>query len=116
MANSVRQERVANAIFRILSTLLMNDNDLAMVSISLTRVKVTRDLREATILFVAEDEDPDLLIQTLSKKSGKFRHLMAKQLSHLKHVPALEFKFDKGQEKVEKLDKIFDQIARENNE
>ncbi|MEA3291760.1 MAG: 30S ribosome-binding factor RbfA [Pseudomonadota bacterium] len=92
-----RTRRVGELLRRELSTLIsreMDDQRVAMTSI--TGVKVSKDLRQATV-YVSSVQDGDLdhkaLEQGLNHAAGYLRHLLSQNLD-LRRTPALHFVYD----------------------
>lgn len=104
-ANSIdRSRRVAGLIQRELSDLIASElGDPRVVGVTITDVKVTKDLRQAEIFASRLDEaagkpsngDPDEheYIEVLNKASGFLRRQLGKSMS-TKVTPTLEFKYD----------------------
>ena len=118
MADSVRQKKVARAAQKELATILIQNygsTDLAEIMVS--RVSVSPDLKALTMFYTLFSEKKRNKIEkALNLETKKIRHLLAKKLNHLKYVPEIFFKYDESFEKMERLDKILDDISKENSE
>jgi len=118
MADSVRQKKVARAAQKELATILIQNygsTDLAEIMVS--RVSVSPDLKALTMFYTLFSEKKRNKIEkALNLETKKIRHLLAKKLNHLKYVPEIFFKYDESFEKMERLDKILDDISKENYE
>jgi len=92
-----RTRRLADVIHKEVANLLLrNLADPSLRWVTITRVNVTRDLRQAVILYSCIDEDQlELAAKALQRAKGLIRSHLGREL-HLRHVPELEFKFDKG--------------------
>src|SRR5690625_270391 len=94
-----RADRVADAIQRLLATLIpqeVRDPRVGMVNIN--DVTVTRDMAYAKVYvtFVGTDDADEAKegVQALNKAAGFVRSLLAKELS-MRSVPRLQFIYDK---------------------
>ncbi len=118
MADTIRQKRVSQAIMRTVSTILLREyGDGPIASAMVSRVRITSDLREATIYFTCYgDADREEVETLLGEEASRIRFLMAREISHLKHVPELTFRFDDGVEKMMNLERVFDKIKKERDE
>jgi ribosome-binding factor A len=118
VAGSVRQQRVAQAITRGISVLLLQefgDTDLAFVTIQ--RVKVSSDLGVATIYYTTYgDQSREKVAEAFEKHRRFMRGQIGKQLRHLRTVPELRFLYDNATDEIMRLEKIFDEAKRERQE
>ncbi|SHI82767.1 ribosome-binding factor A [Wenxinia saemankumensis] len=97
-APSQRQLRVGEEIRRTLSDALMrgdvHDPALAGLSITVTEVEVTADLRIATVFVMPlGGGDREAAISGLKRAKGELRHHVARSMA-LKHAPDLRFRID----------------------
>jgi ribosome-binding factor A len=112
-----RADRVADAVKRILATLIqqqINDPRVGMVNIN--DVVVSRDLAiaKAYITFIGRDDDTQCAEGTvvLNKASGYLRSLLAKKLS-LRTTPKLQFFYDKTPIRGQALSSLIDRALSE---
>ncbi len=94
-APSQRQLRVGELIRRTLSDVLtrgeVHDPDLTRLSITVGEVRISSDLRIATVPVMPLGGDGrDVAIAALARNQGELRKLLAKALT-LKYVPELRF-------------------------
>lgn len=117
MASSIRQNRVAESIKRFVSALILSDfEDTPASSITVGRVAVAPDLKTAKIFYsVFNSKEIKEIQDYLDKNSKNFRFKLAKHLKTLKFVPDVKFVFDDSEEKIARLEKIFDAIKNEQN-
>jgi len=118
MADSVRQRRVREAIFRTLSNIIMHEYGATnLASVLISKVTVTPDLRVATVYYTLfGDTEREPVVEAFDRENKTIRYLLSKQISHLKHMPELRFRYDEHQEESIRLEKIFDQIKRDKDE
>jgi len=110
---SQRQLRVGELIRRALSELLqrgdLHDTELNRLSVTVGEVRVTPDLRVATVYALplggTGKED---VIALLAKNKGELRHLINKKLA-LKHSPDLRFRLDETFDKMDETRRLFEQ-------
>lgn len=80
-------------------------------TIIVSSVEVSADLSTAKIMLMMSysKEEKETILKAIKKTSGFFRSAVAKRLS-TKVVPILHFYIDDSLEKIEKVEKIFQQI------
>jgi len=95
---SLRTEQVASVIQRAVQTVLsegLSDPRIAPI-ITVTKVQVGRDLRDATVFVTMLPEDAkDLTMHGLRSAAGHVQHRISDQLT-LKRTPKISFRHDKG--------------------
>ncbi len=110
---SQRMLRVGEQIRRTLSDVLMrgevHDTDLNRMSITVSEVRVSPDLRIATAYVLPlGGHDRDDAIAALARHRGFLRHLVGKSMT-LKHTPDLRFMIDETFDQMEKTRALLDQ-------
>ncbi len=115
MAGQIRRKKVASAIFRFMSTFLASEfGDTPIAFIQINKVDLTVDLRVAKIYYhTFESESRDKLQAILEKNKKKIRYRLAGHIKNLKFAPDLVFIFDDSVEKAIRIEKIFDEIKKE---
>lgn len=115
MAGEIRQNRVANAIKRFVSTLILSeygDSPVSMVTIH--KVTVTADLRMAKIFYTILGTTNSKPVQDFFDKQIKnFRFRIASHLKNLKFAPEIKFIYDDSVEKMIRIEKLLDSIKSE---
>jgi ribosome-binding factor A len=110
-----RASRVADVIKNELSVLLVQRvRDPQLQSLTISRVELTDDLRHAKIYYTLLQGKGGIgkASKSLSKAAGFMRSHLAKTLN-LRFTPELRFWYDEEVEKVEKIERLLDDIARE---
>jgi ribosome-binding factor A len=113
MTNYARADRVGGLIQQILSDLLRRDiSDPRLQMVTITQVKVTKDLRLARIYFaaaggktVAEDA-----AQGFRSAAGFIKRCLGPQLG-LRYMPELEFFYDESFDHGARIDQLLKSIA-----
>ena len=110
-----RQLRVGELIRRTLSEVLLrgdiHDPDLNRMSITVGEVRVTTDLRVATIYVLPlGGEGKDEVIKLLARNKGEIRRIIGKKLT-LKFVPELRFQLDETFDRMDETRRLFAQDA-----
>ena len=115
MAGQIRRKKVASAIYRFLSTYLASEfGDTPIAMIQINKVDLTVDLRVAKIYYhTFADENKDELQFFLDKNKKQIRYRLAGHLKNLKFAPDLVFIFDDSVEKAIRIEKIFDEMKKE---
>jgi ribosome-binding factor A len=110
-----RCHRVAEAIRNELALLLLREvRDTKISKVTISKVEVTDDLKYARIYYtvlgkgtVIEEAE-----RGLQRAKGFMRSHIAKTLN-MRYTPELQFRYDKSAEKVEEIEKLFQEIAGE---
>jgi ribosome-binding factor A len=106
---TIKQERAAKLIQEIISELLMTEvTDPAIMGVTVTDVKVDREIEYADIYVHALD-DPDEIMDGLKRASGFLRRELAAR-TRFRKTPALHFHWDVAIDRGERIDSLLDQI------
>jgi ribosome-binding factor A len=106
-----RADRVGDLLLELISELLRKDiRDPRIGAVTLTAVKVSKDLRHARIYFnVLGHDNREEVLAGLKSASGFIRSRVAKQLN-LRFVPSIEFSYDESQDEAQRIDKLLNQV------
>lgn len=114
-----RVERLAMEIREILGEIVTRQEikdprvqDAGLITI--THVRLTGDLRQATALFTvhgASAESLEKVRKGLNRAGGYLRHRLGKELS-VRAVPTVSFEIDRVFETEEKVDSLLKEIAQ----
>ncbi len=115
---SQRQLRVGRSIQEIIATAMLQNHELheAFDSVVITGVRVTADLKNATIFFSSSHlinqhrENEDTLQQKLNSIKWYFRSIIAKNMK-TKHVPNIVFAYDTVGMQAYKMETLLDNIS-----
>ncbi len=110
-----RSTRVADVIRNEISILLIQKvRDPNIANVAVSRVEVSDDLKYARLYYTIQGEVKTnaRVGKALDRAKGFMRSHLAKTLN-LRYTPALQFRFDETAAKVEELDKLFHDIAKE---
>ncbi|RLJ51854.1 ribosome-binding factor A [Litoreibacter meonggei] len=110
---SQRQLRVGELIRRTLSEILsrgeIHDPDLNRMSITVSEVRVTPDLRIATAFVLPlGGKNQEEAIAALARNKGEIRHAITKQMS-VKHSPDIRFLIDDTFDRMDETNRLFAQ-------
>lgn len=107
---SVRLLKVGERVRHILSELLarqeVHDDTLSAHSVSVTEVRMTPDLRSATVYvkpLLGEDEDA--VVKALRQNTAFFQREVAKRLG-LKFAAKLQFRGDESFDEAERIERL----------
>ena len=110
-----RPARVADSIKNEVALLILRKiRDPRVYNVTITEVKITPDLRRAWINFSCLDQNVDEVAAGLDSAKGFIRSHLAKVMG-MRHVPELEFKHDLTINRMVEMDKIFHEIAEEDD-
>ncbi len=98
------REEIKQEISRILE---FETRDPRFNLVSVTEVKLSRDMRYATVYItkVGDKSEKETARSALVESSGFLRSKLANNLD-LRHTPELEFKLDKTMEKAARIEQI----------
>jgi len=109
-----RSDRVAELLHREIGSILQTEvKDPRLQYVSITGVRTSDDLREATV-FVAVRGDKAGVIDSLVR-AGSFIRSCVGRRCYLKYVPQLHFKLDRTLEEAARIDRIINQLHSEDN-
>ncbi len=112
---SIRTDRVSSMLQREIAGILsLEYGDILQPMITVTGVRVTRDLSIAYVYVSILGDDKEIKDAVLSRLLGltaRIRTHLARNIRHqLKGVPELRFHLDDTLEKAMRLDELFGQI------
>ncbi len=112
---SLRQKKVESLLQEVLSRVLLESSSRpAPIMLSVTAIEITKDLRMAHVyLSIFGAEDDKKVVEDLNNKKGYFRKAIASQ-TKLKYNPMLIFHLDPRFEEKERIDKILNDIKKDN--
>lgn len=82
--------------------------------VTLTSVKLSRDLKDATVFFSVLGQESDK--KSTSEALNSARHFVRRELKNrliLKYIPMITFEFDSTPETAARIETILDQINKE---
>lgn len=115
MAQGSRPERVGDLVRTELSELLLRQvRDPGVARITITHVRMSKDLQQARVYYTGPDSELDRrdTARALRRTRPFLRRLLAPRLK-LRHVPELTFVYDDSAERQDRIAQIFDKIAAE---
>jgi len=114
---SKRQQKFAGVIQEELAQIFQREGGafLPNTLVTITRVRVSPDLSVAKVyLSFFNTNNTTLSINTVNAHNGEIRYKLGARIRHqARVVPELTFFVDDTNEYVEKMDHLFDKIAKE---
>ena len=110
-----RSDRVGDMIRRVVGEMLLRDlSDPRLSSVTLTGVKVTGDLKQATVFFSAmgEQSREEAALHGLQSAAGYIKKRLGREL-RLRFVPDLLFKVDRSFDYGNRIDRLIQAIKEE---
>jgi ribosome-binding factor A len=107
-----RSDRVGDLILEVIAEILRKDiRDPRVQTVTLTGVKVSKDLRNARVYFnILGGQDSRTNASAGLKSAGGFiRSKVGKQLN-LRFVPAIEFTYDDSEDEAQRIDELLKQV------
>jgi ribosome-binding factor A len=111
-----RVDRIEEQLRIELSEILEREvSDPRVRLVTVTRVKVSPDLRHARVFVSAlgGPEDRKKILQGLRSAAGYARRSLGQRLHHLRRTPELTFDYDETVEKEIRIEQLLDQIKTE---
>ncbi|MFO7555156.1 MAG: 30S ribosome-binding factor RbfA [Desulfobacterales bacterium] len=112
-----RSDRVGCQIQKVLSDLLLKRvKDPRLKTVTITGVKMARDLKLARIYFITSGgkKNMEAAVEGFKSAFGYVKRKLAAQLG-LRYMPELRFFYDESFEYGEHIDKILDRIHDEHD-
>lgn len=117
---SKRQQKFAGVIQEDLAAIFQREgiNYLPNTLITITKVRVTPDLALARIfLSFFNNTNSQLALQTIKSHSSEIRYKLGARIKdQVRVIPQLEFFVDDTGDYVERMDKIFEKISKEDRQ
>ena len=115
MVSKTRIQKIEERIFEELSTiLLMEVSDPRLTSVSITKVKVDRELAFANIYVSSLEgsQAADEIIAGLKHANGYLRSELAHRIE-IRHTPRLRFYWDPSPEHADRIDQLIASLHQE---
>jgi len=114
---SKRQQKFAGVIQEDLAAILQRESNsyLPNTMVTITKVRVTPDLAIARVfLSFFSNNNNQLALQTIKQHASEIRYKLGSRIKdQVRVIPQLEFFIDDTSEYVDRMDKIFDKISKE---
>ena len=115
---SIRTERLSRLLQREIADLLNKDFFEASQSmVTVTDVRVTKDLGIAYVNVSVLGDDPgrrQLSFRRVEELTPQIRQALAQRIRHqVRRIPELKFFLDESQQRVARMEELFDQIREE---
>ena len=114
---SKRQQKFAGVIQQDLAAIFQREgmNLLPNTMITITKVRVTPDLAIARVfLSFFNSNNVQLALNTIKQHASEIRYKLGARIKdQVRIIPHLEFFVDDTSEYVERMDRIFDKISKE---
>lgn len=108
-----RSQRIAEEIQRSVSEIIrLRLKDPRLEKITVTEVKVSRDLSHAKIFYSSFqlNADRDVLAEALAESAGKIRQLLGREM-RMRRVPELHFEYDLTLEEAQRVSRLIDEAV-----
>lgn len=100
-----RKEKVENFIRKIAASFLGRENSRTSL-VTVSRVSVSPDLRNATIFFtVLPEEKESEALEFAKRKRSDLRDLLKENMD-TKNIPFVDFEIDRGEKNRQKIDEL----------
>jgi ribosome-binding factor A len=112
---SVKIEKLAQRIKERTGEVLLREmNDPRFGFVTVTKVKLARDLRHCTVFYsvLGNDAEKSKIASALDHARGFIQRKVAEVL-HTRTTPILEFRYDQSVEGSVRVSRLIDEVARE---
>lgn len=109
-----RADRVGDLLLEVIADLLAREiRDPRLRAVTLTGVKVSKDLRRARVFFSLLGERPERgeALKGLQSASGFIRGKLSQEIK-LRFVPTIEFIYDDTEEAAQRIDALLDEVKK----
>jgi len=116
---SKRQQKFAGVIQQDLAAIFQREGNsyLPNTMVTITKVRVTPDLAIARIFLSFFNGNTQLALQTIKQHAAEIRYKLGARIKdQVRIIPQLEFFVDDTSEYVDRMDKIFDKISKEDRQ
>lgn len=113
-----RIQRVNHLIQKVIGEIIERDfRDTKYGIITITEVRISKDLRYAKVFFsvFGKDEQRQEALNLLKRKTKKIQQEVGSEVK-IRYTPALEFVYDETEEKAEKINKICKELKLNNEQ
>jgi ribosome-binding factor A len=117
IAEYKRSDRIADLLqSEIADLLLRRVKDPRIDGVTITGVKVTRDLQHARVFYCImgspKDEGKEAVAAALDRAKGFMRQELGKRL-HMRYVPQLEFFYDVSFDYGDKIERLLKELHKD---
>jgi ribosome-binding factor A len=111
---SFRDRQIGEQIKKILSSIIFNDvKDPRVKTVTLTSVKVTKDLSIARVYYRYFDDLNKNDVQTGLEKSSNFIFNRLRKAMRLKKIPQLTFYFDETPDNADRIEELLKDLNKD---
>lgn len=110
-----RRERVSSLLLREISEIIERElRDPRLGFITVTGVKITSDLRHATIFITVHgtEKEKEETLSVLNSAKGFIRKEFGRRV-RLKYTPRIDFEYDNTFEEMERINKLFENLEED---
>lgn len=110
-----RTERIADEVYRVLAQAMIADlSDPRLAGVTITRVRLTKDLRTATVYFHlkgATDATRAAALKGLMRAAGFFKRRIGEAIP-LKCMPEIRYYYDERIDLEERMEELFERCRK----
>jgi ribosome-binding factor A len=113
-----RSNRVGDLLIELISELLNREiRDPRVRGVTVTSVKVSKDLKHARVYFniLGGGDGRDAVLSGLRSASGFIRSRVGKDLK-LKFVPVIEFSYDDTEDQAQRIDELLKKAKEQSSQ
>lgn len=113
---SIRTERLASVIQKDLGYILQQNYQPTGTFITVTQVRITKDLSIAKVYLsvFSQDRDPQSIYQFIDDNQDKIRYELASKIKNqVRRIPELLFFEDDTAEYVNKMEQLFSKVRKQ---
>ena len=108
---STRLQKVQDLLHKEIAHLILTsiNNPIISKSVTISVVKLSKDLRYCDVYFTTFNDDTDKVQNDLNKAAKYIRLELSKKV-YLKRIPSIKFIYDKSIESSQKIDALINNV------
>ncbi len=106
-----RMNKIEDLLHKEIANIIVTriDNPDIKNTVTITDIKVSKDIRSAVVYFTTLSNNHDKIEKTINLLKPTIKYFLSKNV-HLKRIPDFKFIFDDSALKGQRIDKLLDSI------
>ena len=106
-----RMNKIEDLLHKEIANIIVTriDNPVIKNTVTITDIKVSKDIRSAIVYFTTLEEDYNEIEKKINQLKPTIKHYLSKNV-HLKRIPDIKFIFDDTVIKGQRINKLLDSL------
>ena len=106
-----RMNKIEDLLHKEIANIIVTriDNPVIKNTVTITDIKVSKDIRSAIVYFTTLEEDYNEIEKKINQLKPTIKHYLSKNV-HLKRIPDIKFIFDDTVIKGQRINKLLDTL------